>query len=162
MPLLYTFFNPWYLKLRFVSNTFWTKIPKSSHCGRPDLYNSLIPVLQNYNLRFFRSSDQASLPISHHEPEIRWPGLTIRNMNELASSRVLPFGGGPPPPTGSNLQPTESTLPPMIVPCRWCQTTNPGDCQDGFCDSMWNKENLMRPIHIWLHSSSTNYILQGF
>ena len=24
---------PWYLKLRFVSNTFWTKIPKSNHCG---------------------------------------------------------------------------------------------------------------------------------
>ena len=26
------FFTHWYLKLRFVSNTFWTKIPKSSHC----------------------------------------------------------------------------------------------------------------------------------
>ena len=25
--------TPWYLKLKFVSNTFWTKIPKSSRCG---------------------------------------------------------------------------------------------------------------------------------
>lgn len=38
--------------------------------------------------------------------------------------------------------------------CRWCQSLNPGDdCRDGFCSSVWNKENLMRPIHIWLHSS---------
>ena len=28
------FFTRWYLKLRFFSNTFWTKIPKSSHSAR--------------------------------------------------------------------------------------------------------------------------------
>ena len=28
----FRFFNCWYLKLTFVSNTFWAKIPKSSHC----------------------------------------------------------------------------------------------------------------------------------
>ena len=35
---------------------------------------------------------------------------------------------------------------PMV--CRWCYSSNPGDCRDGFCSSIWNKENLMRPIHI--------------
>ena len=120
------------------------------------ILSDLIPVSSIYGLFplfFYRSSDRV-LPISHHEPQTRWPGPTIRNMNELVSSRVLPLGSGPPPPTGSTLQPTGSTLPPMIIPCRWCQTTNPGDCRDGFCASMWNKENLMRPIHIWLHSST--------
>ena len=45
-----------------------------------------------------------------------------------------------------------SSRPPLPRPqvcCRWCQSTNPdGDCRDGFCSSVWNKENLMRPIHI--------------
>ena len=121
------------------------------------ILSDLIPVSSIYSLFplfFYRSSDRV-LPISHDEPQTRWPGPTIRNINELVSSRILPIGGGPPPPTGSILQPTGpklpptgSTLPPMIVPCRWCQTINPGDCRDGFCASMWNKENLMRPIHI--------------
>ena len=32
VPLFFSdFFTRWYLKLRFVSNNFWTKIPKSSH-----------------------------------------------------------------------------------------------------------------------------------
>ena len=44
-------------------------------------------------------------------------------------------------------------LPRPQVCCRWCQSTNPdGDCRDGFCSSVWNKENLMRPIHIWMTS----------
>ena len=33
VPLFYLFFlTRWYLKMRFVSYTFWTKIPKRSHC----------------------------------------------------------------------------------------------------------------------------------
>ena len=31
-PLVYQILTHWYLKLRFVSNTFWTKNPKNTHC----------------------------------------------------------------------------------------------------------------------------------
>ena len=30
----FRFITRWYLKLRFVSKTFWTKIPKSNHCDK--------------------------------------------------------------------------------------------------------------------------------
>ena len=33
VPLFFRSFTPWYVKLRFTSNTFWTKIPKSNHSG---------------------------------------------------------------------------------------------------------------------------------
>lgn len=40
-------------------------------------------------------------------------------------------------------------VPKRPIICRWCHSMNPGDdCHDGFCASIWNKENLMRPIHI--------------
>ena len=136
-----------YLNHHPTSFQFCQKYHVSSKFPYPVRSDSCIIYLWPISFIFYRSSDRV-LPISHHEPQTRWPGPIIRNMNELVSSRVLPFGGGQPPPTGSNLPPTGSTLPPMIVPCRWCQTTNPGDCRDGFCASMWNKENLMRPIHI--------------
>ena len=38
------FITLWYLKLRFVSNTFWSKIPKSRHCDM--YYTYLITYLQ--------------------------------------------------------------------------------------------------------------------
>ena len=48
----FRFFTRWYLKLRFVSNTFWTEIPKSSHC---DPMKKVLRVI-NYPLQFNKKS----------------------------------------------------------------------------------------------------------
>ena len=37
-------FTCWYLKLRFVSNTFWTNILKSSHCAVLKIFNRKIVI----------------------------------------------------------------------------------------------------------------------
>ena len=54
MPYFFRFCTCWYLKLRFVSNIFWTKISKSSHCDLVYILSNFLKMGPNrkYHLNF--------------------------------------------------------------------------------------------------------------
>ena len=62
----FRFFNCWYLKLTFVSNTFWTKIPKSSHCEPLGLY-TVVSALKYCFPQIFRMCQNAKMDETVHE-----------------------------------------------------------------------------------------------
>ena len=65
ITIVHLFFTRWYLKLRFVSNIFWTKIPKSSHSGSG-------ATMWKKNTHFLASYCCYHL---HTIPVLEWPHL---------------------------------------------------------------------------------------
>ena len=92
---------------------------------------------------FWEDTKQAMTSSPVHRPRATDRGWNSPppHLTSTSSSATSSTGS-----SGIQQQPQRSR-PPQI--CRFCQSTNPGeDCRDGFCSSIWNKENLMRPIHI--------------
>ena len=79
-------------------------------------------------------------------PSVEQP-VTVTTQEPLASSSEVSTSFWEEPAIHAGHAAARLRSTPVV--CRWCQTTSPGDdCRDGFCSSVWNKENLMRPIHI--------------